>query len=235
MPTKKSPVEEWKERETAEKRKALQDASGKFKDGDALNINSLRSIYGQESSFGTKRGKRNSDGPAGDFQMEKKTAIRMGLKVNREVDERFIIHKAAPATAEYLEILDKSFSQEKILIPRKLKTIPIVDSNERLKFTIAAHNAGEGRIARAQQKAKAAGKNPAKWDDVKQFLKDAGSTDAKVKEIQDYVDKVLIYSTEFHGKAERDKTKGTKLKKSDDSSKEGHWITKDHHHILVKD
>lgn len=92
-----------------------------------------------------------------------------------------------------------------------MKSIPITSSRERRKFDIAAFNGGEGRIAKAQAQAKKDGRNPKKWDDVKNYLKAAGANPAKVKEIQNYVDLVLEYLKEFLEKSKADRN----IKKKD--------------------
>ena len=49
----------------------------------------------------------------------------------------------------HLKALDNYFS-EGANLGGNLHVIKILDATERLKFTIASYNAGEGRIARAQ-------------------------------------------------------------------------------------
>ena len=49
---KKSNVDVWLKRETPRKQKALENASRHFNNNDALTVNHLEAIYGQESSFG---------------------------------------------------------------------------------------------------------------------------------------------------------------------------------------
>lgn len=61
---KTSSVDEWLKRETPHKREALENASRHFDKSDELTVNTIEGMYSQESSFGTKRGKRGSDGPA---------------------------------------------------------------------------------------------------------------------------------------------------------------------------
>jgi membrane-bound lytic murein transglycosylase MltF len=117
-----------------------------------------------------------------------------------------------------------------------VKTFAIQDPTERKKFAIASYNAGEGRIAKAQQKAKENGKDPRKWDEVKQHLKSAGATDAKAKEVQDYVEKVLRYEEEFAKKSKADKSaKMDKAKKIKKLPEGGHWITLQGKHIFIED
>ena len=84
MPRTSSNVDRWLKKETAHKRAALENASRHFDNDDSLTVNVLEGIYGQESSFGTLRRTRNMSGAAGDFQLEKKNAIRLGLTVSKE-------------------------------------------------------------------------------------------------------------------------------------------------------
>ena len=95
MPQKKSKVQGWLKRETPHKRKALENASKHFDDDDAFTVYILEGMYGQESSFGLLRGKRNAAGPAGNFQIEKRTAVRLGLTVDKNNDQRFDVDDAS--------------------------------------------------------------------------------------------------------------------------------------------
>ena len=232
----KSDIDSWLGRETAHKKKALENASRQFDKNDSLTVNTLEAIYGQESSFGINRRSRGMAGAAGDFQLEKKTAQRIGMTVSKKNDQRFDIDLASNGTAKYLKVLDNSFKKATDL-GLGFKTIPISDSNEREKFSIASLNAGEGRIGGAQQEALKAGKDPTKWSDVKDFLDAAGASKSKVKEITEYVDKVLEYEKEFSKKSSADKKQKDLAPRKDGKteSEEGHWITKDGKHILIKD
>ncbi len=115
-------------------------------------------------------------------------------------------------------------------------TSVILDINERKSFIIAAYNAGEGVVAKAQMAAKADGKDATKWEIVKKYLKAAGISDAKVKEITEYVEKVLAYEKEFTEKSKANKALKDKdpKKVSDNNDGNGHWITLDDgRHVFV--
>jgi hypothetical protein len=101
---------------------------------------------------------------------------------------------------------------------------------------VAAFNAREGKIAKAQRLAKEDGKDPALWDDVKVYLKPAGATADKSKEIQEYVDKVLGSDVEFSKKSKADKTvKSGEPRKVKKLPAGGHWITLHGKHIFIED
>jgi len=81
-----------------------------------------------------------------------------------------------------------------------------------------------------------AGKNPAKWSDVRHFLQLAGASPAKAKQSIKYVDKVLSYETEFSRKSKADK----KLKKKKGKNPGyrctvGHWVTIDDRPVFICD
>ncbi|MEI6046282.1 MAG: hypothetical protein WCS37_18185, partial [Chloroflexota bacterium] len=130
-------------------------------------------------------------------------AQQYGLFVSKKNDQRFDIDYASIAAARYLKDIDYEFSKETIL-KAKVRTVPVTDPVEREKFDLAAYNAGLTPIAKAQQLAKKAGKNPAVWDDVKTFLKAAGVNAEKVTEIRNYVTKILRYQNEFAEKSSAD-------------------------------
>ena len=177
-------------------RKALENASSYFDKNDALTVNTLEAIYGQESSFGTDRNKRGIKDPAGDFQLNQTTAERYGLIVSKENDQRFDIDYAAVTFARYLKDLDRMFGKQTVL-SKDRTTIPVKDALGRKGFVLAAYDDGEGKIAHAQYLAQQAGKDPTNWNDVKEFLEAVGNDPTKVKEILQYVENVPKNETEF--------------------------------------
>lgn len=224
---KQSNVDTWLKRNTPEKQKCLENAAKQFNSSDSLNINVLKALYGTESSFGSTRRKPGIKGAAGDFQLEQATARRFGLKITKTVDERFDVNKSIAAGAAYLKNIDDMLRQGKNVVG-ELKMIKVPNATERLKFTLAAYNGGEGRIARAQGAAKLAGEDPTKWDLVKNYLIAAGASATKSKEIQNYVQMILEYAEDFFQKSNKDQNKSH-------TEKGEHWITKGGRHILIKD
>lgn len=69
----------------------------------------------------------------------------------------------------YLRRLHNLFSDEKILIG-SLRTHPASSAADLEKLAVAAFNAGEGNVARAQAKAKSLGKNPGEYEAIKPHL-----------------------------------------------------------------
>ncbi len=157
---RKTNVDVWLEREKLQPhvREALENASRYFGRGDALTVNTLEAVYGQESSFGVLRRNRGSDNAVGDFHIEKKTAEHYGLTVTKENDQRFDIDYASITAARYLRDLHIMFGKSTKLSEGRV-TIPINDIVERKRFVLAAYNLGQGRVASAQQLALQAGKN----------------------------------------------------------------------------
>ena len=91
---------------------------------------------------------------------------------------------------KYLMALNYIFNEGKLLTG-DLKATKVPDTEERLKFVLAAYNGGAGRIAKAQQLCEEAGDDPEKWDDVKNYLEAAGATSEKAEIIKKYVDQVI--------------------------------------------
>jgi len=109
-------------------------------------------------------------GAVGVMQLMPVTARKMGLS-----DEEFFL--PAPnirAGTKYLKRLDNSFS----------RAVP--DQQERIKFILAAYNAGPAHIWDAIALAQKYGKNSAQWKDVEYFL-------IKKYEPQYYNDPVVRY------------------------------------------
>jgi len=232
---RKSRVDTWLEWETGHKREALENASRYFDNEDVLTVNTLEAVYGQESSFGTQMKERGIDDAAGHFQLEKATAQEYGLTVTKKNDQRFDIDDASSAAARYLKDLNTVFSKKTTLI-KDIITTSVKSKVERKNFVLAAYNGGQGRIARAQEFAKQAGKNAQLWKDVKKFLELAGATEAKAKEIREFVEKVLHYEVEFASKSPADKNaKKKKPKKNGYRCTGGRWRTIDGNPVMICD
>ncbi|MCK4364439.1 MAG: transglycosylase SLT domain-containing protein [Thermoplasmatales archaeon] len=86
----------------------------------------------------------------------------------------------------YLRILNIIFEEGKFLYD-SVSATKVSDIQERLNFVLAAYNGGQGRIANAQKIAKENNKDPTKWDEVKEYLEEAGANTAKAIEIKNYV------------------------------------------------
>lgn len=126
MSKRRTKVDEWLDRETPHKKKALENASRYFDSKDSLSVNILEAIYGQESSFGSNRRTRGIAGAAGDFQIEKETAIRYGLAASKKNDQRFDIDDASKA-AKNRKPLKQKTSAEEHWITKDGRHIPIED------------------------------------------------------------------------------------------------------------
>ena len=233
MAKKKTIVDVWIERETLHVREALENASRYFARTDALTVNTLEAIYGQESSFGVLRRSRGMAGAAGDFQIQKNTAQRYHLIVMKENDQRFDIDYASIAAARYLKDLNGFFGKQTKLTHDRV-TIPVLDILERKKFILAAYNMGEGHVACAQQLAEKAGKDPTNWNEVQAFMEEAGVKTQDAKDGRKYVEDVLKNEVEFAEKSSADKkVKNKRPGKTAGSCTKGHWITKNHHHVFI--
>jgi len=115
-----------------------------------------------------------------------------------------------------------------------LSTIAVKSKTERKKFTLAAFNAGEGRIARAQKEAKLAGDDPTKWDDIKKHLQKAGSTLAQAKETIDYIEKILPFELEFIRKSPANENiKNKEPLNLQNKSTDCHWVTIDDNPVCI--
>lgn len=238
MTQKSSYVSDWLgiEKDHPNKVNALENASRNLSVNHPLTINSVEAIYGQETSFGDKKklkGKRGGIGPSGHFQLDKRTAERYGPKITAKNDWRYDIDDSSYFAAMHLNNLNGIFSKDTIL-DKGIKTIAIINSNDRKLFIIAAYNAGEGRIAKAQAAAQKDGKDPTNWNETKNYLIDAGAPEEKALETINYVDKVTGYEEEFSKKSKANKNlKGKKPKKLS-QIEDGHWITlNDGRHIIV--
>jgi len=82
----------------------------------------------------------------------------------------------------------------------------------------------------------AAASDPSQWSEVQAFLEEANFSPNKIKEIRQYVESVPKNEIEFADKSQADKkAKNKPINKRKNSCTDGHWITKDDHHIFICD
>ena len=124
------------------------------------------------------------------------------------------------------------FSKD-IGLPGGRQTVAVKSVVERKKFVLGAFNAGEGRVAGAQQLAEQAGKNPRLWGDVQHFIALAGTTQAKERETKEYVEGALHYEAEFAIKSPADERKKQKKPGKQAWCTEGHWRTIDDRPVFI--
>lgn len=115
--------------------------------------------------------------------------------------------------------------QKKTKLSGDIITTPVNDAGERKKFVLAAYNAGEARIARAQELARKAGYSPSLWDEVKEYLEAAGASKPQANEAREYVEKILGYEKQFKEKS----------KANPDAKYDGHWVTIRGRHVFIED
>ena len=98
-----------------------------------------------ESNFNT--GAVSWAGAQGMMQLMPSTARKMGILPGKEHDAE----ESIKAATKYIKITDRKFSK-------------IKDPKERVKFILAAYNAGAGHVIDAMALAKKYGKNGYKWE-----------------------------------------------------------------------
>ena len=111
----------------------------------------LTALVWQESKFHIEA--RSYRGAAGLMQMMPSTALRHGVEDPLDPEANLA------AGVRYLERLERFFA-------------PYVSREELPKFTLAAYNAGEGRILDCIRYAAAAGKPADTWEDIQALLPD---------------------------------------------------------------
>lgn len=127
---------------------------------------------------------RSSDGlSVGTFQMTNTTANEMRRRMASHSVDRPAGTEDVALGVGYLRYLHDLFGRDARLA-RNLTTVAVPNADERRLFAVAAFNAGEGRVAQAQARARAAGGDPTRFADVKRFL--PGITQTYVGRVADY-------------------------------------------------
>ena len=128
---------------------------------------------------------RSTDGlSVGTFQVTHYTKAEMKRKIAAGTVERPPGTDDVALGVGYLRYLHDLFERNTRLA-ENLETVPIDDAGERRLFAVAAYNAGEGRVAQAQAKAAAGGKDPAVFANVRPYLPPI---------TRDYVQRVVGYA-----------------------------------------
>ncbi len=89
----------------------------------------------------------------------------------------------------YLRYLHDVFSQGKAL-PNNLTATAAANSSSLEKLAVAAYNAGEGRVASAQERAAREGKNPSLYEDIEMYLPES---------TREYVKRVMADKASYEG------------------------------------
>jgi soluble lytic murein transglycosylase-like protein len=128
---------------------------------------------------------RSRDGlSVGTFQVTYYTAAEMRRKIARGTVARPPGGDDVALGVGYLRYLHDLFGR-RAQLGHGLETIAVGDADERRQFAVAAFNAGEGRVARAQARTRAAGGDPTRFADVRPFLPPI---------TQRYVERVAAYA-----------------------------------------
>jgi len=130
---------------------------------------------------------RASDGKStGTFQVTAPTAADIRRRLASGALERPSGGDDVALGVAHLRWLDDLFGRTTEL-GGGLATTPVADRDERRRFAVAAYNAGEGRVARAQERARALHRDPTRYENVRPFLPAI---------TRRYVDRVMRYSGE---------------------------------------
>jgi soluble lytic murein transglycosylase-like protein len=130
---------------------------------------------------------RSPDGKStGTFQVLPSTAAEMRRKIAAGTVTRPAGNDDVALGVGYLRYLHDLFGRNARLA-RGLSTVAVADARERELFAVAAFNAGEGTVARAQARTAAAGGDPTRFADVRAFLPHG---------TQGYVARVAAYARE---------------------------------------
>lgn len=148
-------------------------------------------VASAESSFDVDAVSSDGHESKGIFQLLDSTAIDLLKRTNASADsyEPFNPQMNADLGLRYLRYLHDIFSTNNTL-PNKLSTVAAANSSSLEKLAVAAFNAGEGRVASAQERARRAGKNPSEYSEIEAYLPEI---------TQQYVQKVLKEKDRFGG------------------------------------
>jgi soluble lytic murein transglycosylase-like protein len=148
-------------------------------------------VASAESSFDVDAVSADGHESKGIFQLLDSTAIDLLKRTNTSAESYrpFNPQMNADLGLRYLRYLHDIFSTNKSL-PNKLSTVAAANSASLEKLAVAAYNAGEGRVASAQDRARRAGKDPSDYSQIEAYLPET---------TRQYVQKVLKEKDRFGG------------------------------------
>ncbi|NLF25705.1 MAG: transglycosylase SLT domain-containing protein [Deltaproteobacteria bacterium] len=130
------------------------------------------SVAEAESSFNPVAVSSDGFASKGLFQLLDSTGREMHAQAGLQVKYNpFDPQQNVHLGVGYLRKLHDIFSRATTL-PNKLTTVPAANSASLEKLAVAAFNAGEGRVAAAQQRAARAGLDPSQYDHIESYLPD---------------------------------------------------------------
>ncbi len=159
---------------------AVQNMARQF--GEKIGIDPLlgMAVVENESSFKTKAVSEDGHASKGLFQLLDSTGKELHGKEGEGYDP-FHPETNVELGLTYLRKLHDVFS-EATELREGVFTVPSKDTSSLEHTAVAAFNAGEGRVANAQKRAKEAGKDPSLYDQIAPFLPPS---------TQSYVEKVF--------------------------------------------
>ena len=147
-------------------------------------------VVSAESAFNPNAVSRDGHASKGLMQLLDSTGQHMLKNAGLQRDYKpFDVSQNIDLGVGYLRRLHDIFSRGAEL-PNNIVAHAAANSSSLEKLAVAAYNAGEGRVAAAQARAKRAGMDPSEYDNIKAYLPES---------TQDYVDRVIASKTEFEG------------------------------------
>jgi len=145
-------------------------------------------VVDRESSFNPKAVSADGHQSKGLFQLLDRTGQDLLKRLGMERDYNpFDPEQNVYLGVGYLRHLHDIFSKETAL-PNKTTTVVAANNSSLEKLAVAAFNAGEGRVASAQQRALLAGKDASQYEHIEDYLPES---------TQQYVSRVLQAKAQY--------------------------------------
>ncbi len=163
--------------------------------GVAHGIDPLLSmaVVKAESAFNSKAVSSDGHESKGLFQLLDTTGAHLHKTMGVEESyDPFNPSQNVNLGVGYLRYLHDIFNQSTEL-PGKAATIPAANSSSLEKLAVAAFNAGEGRVASAQERAKKAGLDASLYENIESYLPEI---------TRQYVARVLTFKNDFESTSE---------------------------------
>lgn len=168
----------------SEVRELVQHAGARFGVDPVLGM----AVVARESSFNPTAVSSDGHASKGLFQLLDRTGRDLLNRLGLESEYKpFDPEQNVYLGVGYLKHLHDIFSTETEL-GNKTKTVVAANNSSLEKLAVAAFNAGEGRVASAQQRALQAGKDPSQYDHIENYLPES---------TQQYVSRVLEAKAQF--------------------------------------